>query len=285
MPTVEVVRLPNGLPSVQADAHADRLLRCLVVLGEAALDGDGAPETTAGAPEYEHEAVPDSLYLSALVGLHLLTHEGVVVTQELHPARVAQALSHRGGALDVGEEDGDSAVGSHAAEVGPFSLDACGDDVDRGCDLDGVNALSPHLVGQYPLHPARGCSATPVGVEGGIERFDAPVALPRRQEDAAPKVQRLRLIPGQGEAAEDLECPLELLLRILRTPLGVSDGSLSEGDTARKPAPVLTLSQDLPAARQVGLCFSQTARLSVEKSQLRVEPQLDEQGRPLNSDP
>ena len=81
------------------------------MLGERALDGDGAVEALLRGLEGDHEAVAHGLHFVAVVGLELLADEGVVLAQELLPRLVAEALGEHGRVFDVAEHDRDGAVG------------------------------------------------------------------------------------------------------------------------------------------------------------------------------
>src|SRR3990170_4208593 len=77
-----------------------------VAFSERPLDGGGALQRLHRRPERGHEAVAHGLDLGAAVVAEAVADDALVLAQDLAGLRVAEALGHRRGAFDVGEEDG-----------------------------------------------------------------------------------------------------------------------------------------------------------------------------------
>src|SRR3990172_8731593 len=73
---------------------------------ERLLDRDGALQRLRRGAERGHEAIAHRLHLAPAVRLQGLPNHALVLAQQVTDLRVAEALRHRGGAFDVGEEDG-----------------------------------------------------------------------------------------------------------------------------------------------------------------------------------
>ena len=103
----EVVAFARHLAGVKADADTHPFGK---VRGRG-LDGDGAAEAVGGALEGDHVTVAHRLHDIAMVLTDFTFDEGVVLAEELHPLRVTEPFVQRRGVLDVGEEEGDGAIG------------------------------------------------------------------------------------------------------------------------------------------------------------------------------
>ena len=73
----------------------------------------------------------------------------------LKPALVAQTLGHGGGAVDVGEEEGDGAVrGSVATQIRPLHVHGRGKGIDGGLEVGRVDAAPGSQFPNLRLHRA-----------------------------------------------------------------------------------------------------------------------------------
>ncbi len=191
--------------------------------GEGTLDIDGALEGAADALEGQHEPVTLRLHLEALAGCHLLPDDGVVAAEQLQPAPVAQALGHLGGALDVGEEDGDGAVGGGVlAQVGLVDVDGRGDGVDGRFGDGGVDALGLELEGQslldQGLHPQLLGGVQCLAKQ--VQRLLAVAGLAAGQEHFGVIVLSMGDRGPGPHPGVHLQGVLEMLLRFLPAPHG-----------------------------------------------------------------
>ena len=104
----EVAILLTDLAAVQPDADVDLAPGVLVVvLVDRLLDGDRAGDRLPGRGEGNHEAVAKRLDLAPGMSLDLVTHQVALGAQDRACGFVPTLVAHLGGALDIGEEDGD----------------------------------------------------------------------------------------------------------------------------------------------------------------------------------
>ena len=96
---------------------------------EGLLDVDCAEDGAAGAGERDHLAVAGALDLDAAVAGDLLADSLLDRPEELARRFITDAVGQLGRADDIGEDDGDGAVGE-LADHGPYS--ATGPDATAG---------------------------------------------------------------------------------------------------------------------------------------------------------
>ena len=84
------------------------------MLGDLALDVDGAEDGAAGAGEGDHESVALILDLGTAVVLNLGPDDLVVPLEEVERLLVTDGGGEMGEALHVGEEDGDGGLDGRA---------------------------------------------------------------------------------------------------------------------------------------------------------------------------
>src|SRR5207245_1039727 len=83
------------------------------------------------------------------------------------------------------EHEGHATVGrGEPAEIRPSTLDARGDGVDRGANVNRLDTLGAELVLQHALHPVRTPPLLPVAIDRGVELLDRTRALVGREERA-----------------------------------------------------------------------------------------------------
>jgi hypothetical protein len=109
-PAVEVVLADRRLAGVDAHAHAD-VRRGFQ--GQGALDVNRTAQRRAGARERQQMPVAQRLdQRAAMLGDAGRQHR-LVLGEALQPAGLSDALEQRGGALDIGEQDGDRPGNDH----------------------------------------------------------------------------------------------------------------------------------------------------------------------------
>ncbi len=113
---------------VQPHPHTEALVGIIErVAVERMLHLDRTGQRGARAHEGEHEAVALRLHLRAVVRLHQLAHDPVVLAEQGEPRLVAEALDHLRRAFDVAEQDRDRPVGrATPTEVHVRHLDEVG---------------------------------------------------------------------------------------------------------------------------------------------------------------
>jgi hypothetical protein len=97
--------------------------------------GVGARDRGAGAGEGRDESVTGGVHFEAAEPFEFVTHDGVVVVQQVPPSAVAEHRGALGRADDVGEHDG----GEHplGAETAPHASDELLDLVEHRCAVAG----------------------------------------------------------------------------------------------------------------------------------------------------
>ena len=199
----EVVTPPDHLAAVQPHAHPDPartpsgVPHLPAACGDRPLGRDRAGDRVAGAPEGEHEPVALCLHLVTAVPPQLLAHEPVVLFEDVQPAAVSEPLVEGGGALDVGEHEGERPVGRRRpAHPRGVAQRPRGEGRDRAAHRRG-DPLVTEL-----LDPA-GDPLQPVGKrhpgEAGHRRVQ--LAAPSLELEAAcPRAQRAHAEDGRGDA-------------------------------------------------------------------------------------
>src|SRR5439155_3786940 len=151
------------------------------------------------------------------------------------------------------------------AEIRPSTLDARGDGVDRGANVNRLDTLGAELVLQHALHPVRTPPLLPVAIDRGVELLDRTRALVGREERAAPVVKDARLQRQRARRAGGVEDAREQCLRLAEPSFGPGEYARSEIDEQTLAGRVgRPASRNAPAESDAAPRLLQPAALHIE---------------------